>query len=97
MGDTWATGDFDEKPLPNASIQWSGTDVCLDFRCSCGFQGHFDGEFAYHLLCSRCGKTWTLPHTVGLIEDGDESSAVVPEDVFHSAIDGEIAARAISP
>lgn len=79
MTDTWASAGFDEKPLPNASIQWKGTDVCLDFRCECGFRGHFDGEFAYHLKCEGCGRTWTMPHTVGLIPDGDESAAVVPE------------------
>lgn len=80
MSDTWATAAFDEKPLPNAHIQWKGTDVCLDFRCTCGYQGHFDGDFAYALACAGCGLVWTTPHTFGLLPDGDESEAVLPED-----------------
>ena len=42
-------------------IQWKGTDVCLDFTCECGTEGHFDGYFAYVLECSGCGKLWEMP------------------------------------
>lgn len=30
-------------------IQWKNTDVCFDFRCDCGAEGHFDGYFAYQM------------------------------------------------
>lgn len=44
-------------------IQWKGTDVCLDLRCECGALTHFDGEFAYALECSACGRTYAMnPH-----------------------------------
>lgn len=90
--DTWATTRTTEVPRPKASIQWKGTDVCLDFRCPCGFQGHFDGEFAYALTCTGCGRTWTMPTTVGLIADGDPDGALVPVDHFAhgdpSSVDG---------
>lgn len=52
---------------PNVFVQWKGTDVCLDFHCECGYDGHFDGLFCYGLRCGRCGKTWTMPHTFGLV------------------------------
>jgi hypothetical protein len=41
-------------------IQWKGTDVCLDFHCPCGADGHFDGYFAYHLRCPACGAVYQL-------------------------------------
>jgi hypothetical protein len=43
-----------------AFIQWKGTDLCMDFHCTCGAQSHFDGFFAYALKC-RCGKVWEMP------------------------------------
>lgn len=41
-------------------IQWKGTDVCLDFYCPCGTQGHFDGDFAYFIHCPDCGTVYEL-------------------------------------
>jgi len=32
---------------PHAWIQWKGTDVCMDVRCSCGNHGHVDADFAF--------------------------------------------------
>ncbi len=49
---------------PNVFVQWKGTDACLDFYCSCGEQGHFDGYFAYALRCGDCGAVWAMPTTV---------------------------------
>lgn len=78
--DTWATAGFEPKSVPNVFIQWKGTDVCLDFHCECGYNGHYDGGFAYGLRCGRCDKTWKVPHTVGLLPDGDDG--VVQETEF---------------
>lgn len=47
-------------------IQWKGTDVCLDFICECGIQGHFDGFFAYSLTCPRCDRQWVMPDELKL-------------------------------
>jgi hypothetical protein len=41
-------------------IQWKGTEVCLDFYCPCGVQGHVDADFAYFLRCPACDTTYEL-------------------------------------
>jgi hypothetical protein len=43
---------------PHAWIQWKGTDVCMDIRCECGEDIHFDGMFAYHIKCLGCGAVY---------------------------------------
>lgn len=53
-----------------AFIQWKNTDVCLDFRCECGWSGHYDGDFAYTLRCGGCERVWEMPSTVRLRIDG---------------------------
>jgi hypothetical protein len=58
--------DQEEAATPHVYIQWKGTDVCLDFHCECDAEndddfGHFDGFFAYHIKCSRCGRVYKLP------------------------------------
>ena len=47
-------------------IQWKGTDVCLDFHCECGTHAHFDGDFAYVIVCPACGAEWEQPATIPL-------------------------------
>lgn len=49
-------------------VQWKGTDVCVDLHCRCGFEGHFDGMFAYYLNCPNCDTTYEMPHTFVLAE-----------------------------
>src|SRR5437879_2886400 len=76
---TWTIGqredggqvvDHSEEPrrrggLGDVNIQWKGTDVCLDFSCSCmdgqKYQAHYDGYFAYVLECPRCGSRYRMP------------------------------------
>ena len=50
-----------ERDYAHTFIQWKGTDACLDFRCECGWYGHWDGFFAYAIECGGCGKTWEMP------------------------------------
>ena len=57
---------FDPTTGPEVFIQWKNTDVCFDFYCECGAQGHFDGLFAYAVRCDDCGRAWNLPHTLHL-------------------------------
>ncbi len=66
---TYAKVELGTYPAPedepaNAFIQWKGTDVCFDFYCECGGQGHFDGYFAAQLRCGNCGAIWVMPFTV---------------------------------
>lgn len=49
---------------PYVFLQWKGTDVCLDFNCDCGFDGHFDGYGAYAIACSNCGAIYEMPSTI---------------------------------
>lgn len=41
-------------------IQWKGTDVCMDLRCSCGAHNHVHGEFAYFIACGKCGQVYEM-------------------------------------
>ena len=59
--------EFDDDQT-HVFIQYKGTDICLDFHCSCGTDGHFDGDFAYALRCAGCGKTFAMPHSIELVE-----------------------------
>lgn len=47
-------------PRPNASIQWKGTDVCMDFHCPCGENSHIDAKFAYYVKCWNCEETYEM-------------------------------------
>lgn len=52
---------------PHGSIQWKGTDVCIDVRCPCGHQGHIDGEFFYSYKCVGCGAVYAVGSYVQLV------------------------------
>lgn len=49
-----------DSSVPYGSIQWKGTDVCLDFYCECGAHGHVDADFAYYVECGRCHAIFAL-------------------------------------
>lgn len=62
-------------------IQWKGTDACFDFDCGCGYDGHFDGHFAYEVRCKRCGAVYEMPSLLypRRIAPGEHSNPVVPD------------------
>lgn len=64
---------------PSAFIQWKGTDVCLDFACECGWEGHLDGDFVYAIKCGGCGREWQMPTTVPLRPNQHPSAGKEPE------------------
>jgi hypothetical protein len=74
--------DFDgEIQETHVFIQWKGTEVCLDFRCECGAVGHIDGMFVYAVRCAECGKSFSMPHTIQLVEgDGNGSVKDIPKE-----------------
>ncbi len=44
-------------------MQWKGTDICMDFICECGYNNHYDGDFAHVVECAGCGTQYALnPH-----------------------------------
>lgn len=49
---------------PHGWIQWKGTDVCIDLHCSCGYLGHYDGEFFYYYECPNCKKKYSVGSNV---------------------------------
>ena len=59
MADDNEFPSLDEKhDYPHGWIQWKGTDVCMDLHCECGFRGHYDGDFCYHIKCPECGQVY---------------------------------------
>lgn len=68
--DAWNKQHQFEKP--SAWIQWKGTEVCMDIHCICGHLGHVDGEFAYHVQCTECGRVYFCNGHIQLIEMEDK-------------------------
>lgn len=67
------------RPTPHGWIQWKGTDVCMDVRCSCGALTHLDAEFAYTIQCGACGAKFHVNPHVELVpvEASDELADVL--------------------
>jgi hypothetical protein len=86
--------NYDEHakdPRPDVFIQWKGTDVCFDFNCDCGFDGHFDGYFAYQIQCPGCKAIWAMPSTVYPVKlDKPLGSAMVTPDDEGWHLDDEL-------
>ena len=61
-------------------IQWKGTDLCMDFTCPCGAEGHVDAEFAYYVRCSKCDVCYKMPETV-VLKRVPSSTTVTAVDV----------------
>lgn len=80
MSDAWS--DFyksvysQDSPRGDAfgSIQWKGTDACIDLHCKCGQHAHVDGMFAYFYECSACGAKYALGCIVKLIPLTEEQA-----------------------
>lgn len=53
-------------------IQWKNTDVCMDFKCKCGLQGHLDCDFAYYIQCPKCNTIYKTPSDIEFTEATDE-------------------------
>lgn len=66
----------DYKPSGTiGSIQWQGTEVCMDVHCECGRDSHYDGEFAYYFECVGCGKKYAVGCNVKMIPLTDKQAA----------------------
>lgn len=59
---------------PHLWIQWKGTEVCCDFRCSCGATGHIDADFLYGVVCGKCGQAYEVGTHVTLYPIADRST-----------------------
>lgn len=65
---------------PHGTIQWKGTDVCIDLHCTCGYHGHIDSDFFYHYECSNCGAKYAVGIAVKLIPLTYDQAKYVEED-----------------
>jgi len=62
MGDSdWATDRADASKDGDAFIQWKGTTVCMDLKCTdCGELNHIcNTGFAYYVECG-CGAVFEM-------------------------------------
>lgn len=66
MSDWEAFARADRVEGPHGSIQWKGTEVCMDVRCACGYHSHIDGEFLYYIQCPNCGQVYRTGMSVKL-------------------------------
>lgn len=64
---------------PEVFVQFKNTDICIDFWCKCGAEGHYDGYFASNVQCPSCGETFSLPHTLQLGSANPEAPTVIVE------------------
>ena len=69
----------DGKATPWASLQWKGTDACLDFHCVCGSHLHFDDEFLYNVRCLDCNRLYSLSQTIEVREVPPEHVILVED------------------
>jgi hypothetical protein len=85
----------DEPQQSEVFIQYKGTDICLDFWCECGAEGHFDGFFCHSIRCPRCDTVWVLPHTIALEKfDPEKHYEGEPERAKHPEMDDDESADA---
>lgn len=77
--------DFDgRKPRPHVFLQWKGTTVYMQARCSCGLEFPVNGMFKYEATC-QCGKHYHCDPDLSLTKLSAEEAAKVsyvtpPED-----------------
>lgn len=76
--------DAEVRAGPHAWIQWKGTNVCMDVRCSCGELTHVDADFAYVVRCGDCGRLWAMCQNVRMIEITEEETEGMCEPVVSS-------------
>ena len=60
-------------------IQWKGTQVCMDVNCKCGYAGHIDAGFAYHIKCPECGTVYFVNGHVEFIALEEEPTGAIVE------------------
>lgn len=75
-----------DNPVPtgeaHGSIQWKGTEVCMDISCKCGHHSHFDGEFFYYFECPKCKAKYAVGQNVKLIPLNAEQADFVVEKLM---------------
>jgi hypothetical protein len=52
---------------PYASLQWKGTDACMDLYCGCGAHFHIDDSFTYYVRCPHCKQLFAVGSYIKLV------------------------------
>ena len=78
--EAWKIQEFYEGK-PHGSIQWKGTDVCMDIHCKCGHHSHVHATFAYFVQCPKCKTVYMCNGHIEFIEleRSPENCVIVPE------------------
>jgi hypothetical protein len=63
----WDRQTTPPKGSPHGWIQWKGTQVCMDIRCSCGVLSHVDDEFTYYVECPSCHQRYMVNGHIELV------------------------------
>jgi len=63
-----AQSKFYKFKKPCVGLQWKGSDICADFHCKCGAHGHIDADFVYYYKCAKCGRIYSMPGWMPLME-----------------------------
>lgn len=97
LSNNWRGQPIHGKPA-ECFIQWKGTDVCFDFHCPCGYDGHFDGYFAYAVKCKRCGSVYEMPANVypRLISPNENARPVIPDQEGELPPPSDIEVRSVA-
>lgn len=66
--------DTISKDTPSTSIQWKGTDVCMDWHCTCGYHNHIDTDFLYFVKCYSCKLVFEVGTRVAMRLTTDKDS-----------------------
>lgn len=67
-GVSLAATPIDTTVVSYGSIQWKGTDVCMDVHCKCGAITHVDGEGVLYVSCESCGTEYSCGVEIKLTE-----------------------------
>jgi hypothetical protein len=80
--EAWDTLYNTPRETPSGSMQWKGTDVCMDVLCQCGKDFHIDGWFAYFVECPHCHTVYMCNPRIELVkvEERPEGS-ILTEDL----------------
>lgn len=72
---------------PSLWIQWSGSNVCVDFYCSCGAMPHIDAKFRDYLRCIECNAFYYVNPHVEIIPLNERESIAASKLAYVEAAD----------
>lgn len=70
-----------------ASLQWKGTDACIDIWCECGYASHLDTDFLHHFQCANCQRCYVMSPNIRMLPITSEEAESTREqwsNPFHS-------------